>query len=258
MTEEIKEVAERASATPPIAPTVYDSVRDRTYVQELQHIVDNRTRGCPCLHTPPCHERCACVMPVSSSGCWRCCSYKSPEQQQAMARRLAAAIGFRLAELHDLDECLRESGFVRIGRVDNDIRRSLWLKEDRPIEGRPADAFELRAGREGDDAYVRVTRDNPQFTELSDVMSRARYAAEWEEPRGFALDHADLHAQVQTLLSRNILLEEGLRESLDAHDRGCDSPYARCVAPISCDRVDELRKLLPAPASTPPIPEKTT
>ncbi|TAL40918.1 MAG: hypothetical protein EPN91_12005, partial [Salinibacterium sp.] len=46
-------------------------------------------RGCPCLHTTPCHDHCACLMPLSSSGCRRCCSYGSPEQQKAMAKHLA-------------------------------------------------------------------------------------------------------------------------------------------------------------------------
>jgi hypothetical protein len=46
--------------------------------------------ACPCLHTTPCHERCACVMPHSSSECRRCCSYGSPEQQRKMAEHLAA------------------------------------------------------------------------------------------------------------------------------------------------------------------------
>lgn len=71
-------------------------------------------------------------------------------------------------------------GFVRIGRLDAAGRRSLWLKEE-------PDAFELRAGRGGDDIHLRVTSDNPLFHELYDAMTRARFAAEFEHDGGLAL-----------------------------------------------------------------------
>ncbi len=101
-------------------------------------------------------------------------------------------------------------GFERIGRIDAVGRRSLWLKEE-------SGAFELRAGREGDDAHVRIEQaghdapgereavlkrspplrnpPNPvviklspsRFGVLNDVMTRARLAAEWEQKNGFAL-----------------------------------------------------------------------
>lgn len=48
--------------------------------------------ACPCLYTTPCHDRCTCVMPLSSSGCRRCCTYGSVEQRAAMATHLAKAI----------------------------------------------------------------------------------------------------------------------------------------------------------------------
>jgi len=48
--------------------------------------------ACPCLHTVPCNPQCTCVTPVMSFGCLRCCSYGSPDQQQAMAKHLASAI----------------------------------------------------------------------------------------------------------------------------------------------------------------------
>jgi hypothetical protein len=48
--------------------------------------------ACPCLHTTPCHDRCTCLHMLSSSGCRRCCSYGSPEQQRSRAERLAAVI----------------------------------------------------------------------------------------------------------------------------------------------------------------------
>lgn len=49
-------------------------------------------RACPCLYTVPCHDRCTCVTPLSSSGCRRCCTYGSTEQRAAMAVTLAAFI----------------------------------------------------------------------------------------------------------------------------------------------------------------------
>lgn len=55
-------------------------------------MADNRDAACPCLHTTPCHERCTCVTPLSSSGCRRCCSYGSAEQRAAAAETLAKFI----------------------------------------------------------------------------------------------------------------------------------------------------------------------
>lgn len=55
-------------------------------------------KACPCLHTTPCHPRCTCVMPHSSRGCRRCCSYGSPEQQKAMAEHLVAQAHGRAQE----------------------------------------------------------------------------------------------------------------------------------------------------------------
>lgn len=40
------------------------------------------------------------------------------------------------------------------------------------------EAIELRAGREGNDSYVRIDRTNPQFVELFEVLSTALFAAE--------------------------------------------------------------------------------
>ena len=55
---------------------------------EVTHL--RAARGCPCLYTTPCQTRCSCLMPLSSHGCRRCCRHGSPEQQRAMAERLAA------------------------------------------------------------------------------------------------------------------------------------------------------------------------
>jgi hypothetical protein len=76
---------------------------------------------------------------------------------------------------------LASLGFHRIGRVDDAGRRSLWLREER-------DAVELRAGREGSDESVRITREHLLFREICGVLSSARFASEWEDPRGFALE----------------------------------------------------------------------
>jgi hypothetical protein len=75
----------------------------------------------------------------------------------------------------------QEPGWRRIGRIDAPERRSLWIRESR-------DVIELCAGREGDDAYVRITPDNPQWHDLSDVLSRARFAAEYEDDDGLTLE----------------------------------------------------------------------
>ncbi len=78
---------------------------------------------------------------------------------------------------------LARDGFHRIGRIDNARRRSLWLREE-------VDAIELRAGREGRDASVRIERENPLYPFLEAVMSSARFAAEWEIEGGHGLDES--------------------------------------------------------------------
>ncbi len=80
----------------------------------------------------------------------------------------------------DLDKRLAAEGFNRIGRIDAAGRRSLWLLEEK-------DALELRAGREGDDARVRIESTHPLYRELRDVLAAARFATEWEDPNGNAL-----------------------------------------------------------------------
>jgi hypothetical protein len=68
--------------------------------------------ACPCLHTTPCHDRCTCVTPLSSSGCRRCCTYGSAEQRSARARRLAALI--------DGTAPSKETAMRRVAAVLND------------------------------------------------------------------------------------------------------------------------------------------
>lgn len=79
-----------------------------------------------------------------------------------------------------------DPGWRRIGRIDSVGRRSLWIRETWNSDG-PV-CIELCAGREGDDAYGRITPDNPQWAELEDVLSRARFAAENEDRDGLTLD----------------------------------------------------------------------
>lgn len=73
----------------------------------------------------------------------------------------------------------------RIGRINNTGQRSLWIRETY-APGSPA--IELRAGKGGADAYVRLTPDNPQWQELRQVLVRARFAAEYEDPDGLTLE----------------------------------------------------------------------
>lgn len=75
-----------------------------------------------------------------------------------------------------------EPGWRRIGRIDAVGRRSLWIREH------SFGAIELCAGREGDDAYVRITPENPQWRELSEVLGAARFAAEFEDRDGLTLE----------------------------------------------------------------------
>ena len=72
-------------------------------------------RACPCLHTTPCHDRCTCVMTVSSSGCRRCCAYGSADQQRAKAVRLAALID-------DGGAPSRDAAMQRVAAALNDRR----------------------------------------------------------------------------------------------------------------------------------------
>jgi len=69
-----------------------------------------------------------------------------------------------------------ESGWTKIGITCSAGRRSLWLRVNQRI-GEEVESFELCAGREGDDDYVKVDRSNPQFKLLLDVMSSAAFAA---------------------------------------------------------------------------------
>lgn len=47
-------------------------------------------KRCPCQFGNPCTHGCPCASPYSSKMCRRCCSYGSPEQQQAVADHIIA------------------------------------------------------------------------------------------------------------------------------------------------------------------------
>jgi hypothetical protein len=61
-------------------------------------------------------------------------------------------------------------GWVRIGQYDEPRRRSVWARISYrsfdPGIMPPAECVELCAGREGDDAYVKVEPNNPAFRDL--------------------------------------------------------------------------------------------
>lgn len=88
--------------------------------------------------------------------------------------------GERQAEASVSRERYLEPGWRRIGRIDKQGRRSLWIRESR-------DAVELCAGREGDDAYVRIP-DDASTRGLRDVLGCARFAAEYEDDDGLTLE----------------------------------------------------------------------
>lgn len=84
-----------------------------------------------------------------------------------------------------------ESGWVKIGITCASGRRSLWLREnfnqtqDLQIEEykgykfHTLESFELCAGREGDDAYVKIINDgSKQVYDLWNVFITAQYAGQ--------------------------------------------------------------------------------
>jgi hypothetical protein len=62
-----------------------------------------------------------------------------------------------------------EPGWEQVGELDASGRRGLWM--------RAGDGFvEFCAGRDGDDAYVKVTADSATSRDLLEVIETARYA----------------------------------------------------------------------------------
>ena len=74
------------------------------------------------------------------------------------------------------------SGWRRIGRYDSAQRRALWVRvtvarTDNVIDNADVRRIELCAGREGDDAYVRIEPGAPGWSDLIDVVLRSIDAA---------------------------------------------------------------------------------
>ncbi len=68
-----------------------------------------------------------------------------------------------------------EPDWVQIGFFCDAGRRALWIRVAEDERGE-ATKIELCSGREGDDAYVCLTPDNPQWPDLMDVLLRAQPA----------------------------------------------------------------------------------
>lgn len=77
-------------------------------------------------------------------------------------------------------------GWVRVGRYDAAGRRALWIYDVDPdalvlLPNRMTHAVVMRAGREGDDAYVELRRidfpSDEKWLAFVDVVARALYAA---------------------------------------------------------------------------------
>lgn len=72
----------------------------------------------------------------------------------------------------------------KIGVTCSAGRRSMWLKVNRIDEDSGIDSpentesIEICAGREGDDAYVKIDRTNPQFSDFFELFTTARFASE--------------------------------------------------------------------------------
>ncbi len=72
-----------------------------------------------------------------------------------------------------------DRSWTRIGRYDSALRRSTWARINE-TEGphlyrthEDVTSIELCSGREGDDAYVKITPDNPAFAGIYDVIAYA-------------------------------------------------------------------------------------
>ena len=68
----------------------------------------------------------------------------------------------------------KEPGWERVTPPDKAGRRALWMREV------PGGGLELCAGREGDDAYVKISSDHPEYKNLIDLLYTLQY--------GYSLD----------------------------------------------------------------------
>ena len=127
-----------------------EDLMDRNRGDHLEQVAGlPEVEACPCKHIMPCHPRCSCMMPLSSSGCWRCCSYGSKEQQRLMAEKLASRIDNHLTEgaLRDKEiaachKVMQDAWAVLNPIVYPDICRELsrLLSDDRQTHGACGDA----------------------------------------------------------------------------------------------------------------------
>ncbi len=88
-----------------------------------------------------------------------------------------------MSRISDPTAVMTGDGWQRIGQVCSAGRRSLWMrleynKTQTGLYDGPSEvaAIELCAGREGDDDYLKITKDNPQFEGLLGMFCSARFA----------------------------------------------------------------------------------
>lgn len=65
---------------------------EKDLMNKLEDVMAELAVACPCRWVAPCSPRCTCVVPESSYGCRRCCTYGSSEQKVASAELLAALV----------------------------------------------------------------------------------------------------------------------------------------------------------------------
>lgn len=92
------------------------------------------TQVCPCtLADEPCHPRCTCIMPVSSSGCLCCASYGSEWQRQSAANKIVNVLSpnrSRYDELRETHDALtqpaisKQQAEIKACQQDNENLRS--------------------------------------------------------------------------------------------------------------------------------------
>ena len=175
--------------------------------------------ACPCLHTTPCHPRCTCVMPQSSVGCRRCCSYGSPEQQRQMAEYLAdrppagVAVSEPAADVADLLRRLeeREQTLRRLvddpyadgtERPDADLLREARARIAQMVQKQTQHGTILKA--ECDRSWKEET-----FEQIVSIAASALY---WAKRRAEQAE-AQVTRQAEVLRSMSTTAAEQLREA---------------------------------------------
>lgn len=149
--------------------------------------------ACPCLYAEvPCHNRCSCLLSLSSSGCRRCCSHGSVEQKREMAEHLAKVIDAAhsppewVGDEDDLDEHLNEWGFIPLdgGRLyvrQSSIEGIRWISEE--IEA-GWDGLAMKIGKRWHLELVLSDVPRPLHVYGDDAASVMRVLGLPEEPPG--------------------------------------------------------------------------